>query len=220
MRVILRLMVDTALAPRAFGWVPLLPAAMLVLFVLSWGDGAGAAAWVDVSFYEQVRWLEAGALLWVLPWITARALPRVDAADEVRLSALTGAPPSRLLLARVLAAAVPGALAVLGAAPVAIIAQRMSGGPLARVVLHDAALLAVVALSVAMAAWTSRIATSPVAQWGAGVAVLAGLAAIVTVAALPPQAVAAACVLVAAAGTLGVMRAADHEAHGAPGAGQ
>lgn len=211
MRALLILALDAAFAPRAVLRAPIVPAAALALFVLTWGDGVGATAWPAWTFYDQARLVETVALLWALPWMAGRALPPNSLADRLRLSALTGAAPSRLLLGRALAALLATATTVLCPMPVAILAQRMSGGSLARVAADEAALLGLAALAAVAALWIERRVASPVQAWALGVVLLAAVAGGLY-GVLGSSAMAApAAVTLAALALLALLRAADRE---------
>ncbi len=217
MRRLLRLALDTALAPPALLWAGTLPAAAMAVFVASWGDGAGIPTWHAWSFYEQARAIEGGVLLLVLPWVAQRALPAQSRADHLWLAAFTGARPSWLLLSRGGAACAAAALTVLTATPVALLAQRMSGGPLTRVMFDDTAWLGLAGASVVTALWLERRICSPVAAWITNVAVLGVLAG--SAWRVAPSAQAAALIGgLAAAGLLALeMRRADRDAAPAVG---
>ncbi|MGE0392527.1 MAG: hypothetical protein AB7I25_08015 [Vicinamibacterales bacterium] len=211
MRSLLRLALDTAFAPRALLLAPAVPAGVVALFVLTWGDGTGATAWPAWTFYDQARLVEILALLWALPWMAGRALPPRARADEIRLSALTGAAPSRLLLARGGAALLATTVTVLFPVPIAILAQRMSGGSLARVAADDAVLLGLACLASVAALWIERRVASPAAAWALGVAVLAALAGGLHGGLDSPAATALAALALAATGLLALLRVADRE---------
>ncbi len=171
MGALLALTWDRALAPRSLRWALALPAAGTALFVAAWGDGIGAAPWYPWSFYHQARLVEAGLLLVVLPWVAQRALP--GETDLQDLSALTGLGRSRLLAARWAVALSVVAIAAGSAAPVAILAQRMSGGPLTRVAADEAVWAALALMTIAAATWSRRNLT-PVRAWVASMLVLGG----------------------------------------------
>lgn len=209
MRGLLTLALDTAFSPRALLWAPVVPAGALALFVLTWGDGTGAAAWPAWSFYEQVRFVEAGVLLWAVPWMARRALPAQTSAEMVRLSALTGAAPSRLLLGRAVAAVVAAALTVLFATPLAILAQRMSGGSLARMALDEAAFVGLAAVAAITALWIDRWIAAPALAWVLGVVVVAVVAGLLRGVLDAPAELALAAVALAAVALFALMHVAD-----------
>ncbi len=211
MRALLTLALDTAFSPRALLWAPAVPAGILALFVVTWGDGTGATAWPAWNFYEQVRFVEAGVLLWAVPWIARRALPMQSRADTIRLSALTGASPSRLLLGRAVAVLLATATTVLYSAPMAVLAQRMSGGSLVRMALDETAFGALAVLSAMAALWIDRWIASPAVAWVVGVVSLAAVAGSLRGAFHAPAALALAAVTIAAAALLVLLRVADRD---------
>jgi len=212
MRAALTLALNTALAPHALRWAPAVPAGLLALFVLTWGDGTGVTAWPDWTFYEQTRGLAVGLMVAVLPWTALRALPAMSGTDWMQLSALTGAPPSRLLLARAAAVVIAAAVVVVAPVPILILAQRMSGGPVTQVAIDTAALLGMAAVATVTAAWLEHWAISPASAWGAGAAVLAVSAGSARYALGSPAAIALTSAVVATVGLLLLLRVLDRHA--------
>ncbi len=165
MRQLVTFSCDAALGSAAPFWAAGLHVAVLAVFVAAWGDGVGVPVWSSWSFYTQLRVVELSLLAVLLPWTAARAMPPGDTTSRVRLSGLTGAPPSRLLLARAAGSLSVTAMVGLAAVPVAILAQRMSGGSLLRVAVHDGALLGLGATAVVMHLWVERSVGDPVKAW-------------------------------------------------------
>ena len=211
MRRLVRLSCDAALTSSAPFWAAGLHVAVLAAFVAAWGDGVGVPLWPSWSFYTQLRVVEVCLLAVLLPWTAARGLPTGEALSRVRLSGLTGAPPSWLLLARAAGTLSATALVSLAPVPVAVLAQRMSGGSLLRVAAHEGALLGLSATAVVTYLCVERRVGDPVTAWVTTSAVLTASGWMALRVMPDPLLAAAALSLVAAFGLVWMARRSDHE---------
>ena len=100
-------------------------ATLLALLPVVWGV-RGIPTFGGISLYDQQFRLEWILALVLLPWTAARVIASERGDDLVGLSALTAVQPSRLLLARLLAATIALVAVIAGALPVVISAQQMS----------------------------------------------------------------------------------------------
>jgi hypothetical protein len=147
----------------------ILCAVILALFPIAWGE-RGVPTADGASLYGQQFRLEWILLMLLLPWTAARVGAKERADDLVSLSAVTAIPPSRTLLARLLATAAALALVIGAALPVVISAQQMSAIPLSRVISDQLALL-MFALPVAVVTvWWMQVVADRLLGWLASAA--------------------------------------------------
>lgn len=201
MRRLVALSCNAALTSSAPLWAAGVHVAVLAAFVAAWGDGTGVPVWSSWSFYTQLRALELAILVVLLPWTSARVLPAADAGARVALSGLTGAPPSWLLLTRAAGGFCAVAMVSLAPLPVAVLAQRLSGGSLLKAGAHEGSLLGLGATAVVIHLWVERHAGSPVTTWAITSCALA-VAVVVTLRLVPGPTAGAAVLSAAAAITL------------------
>jgi hypothetical protein len=149
----------------------ILCAAILALFPIAWG-ARGMPTEGGASLYDQQFRLEWMLLMLLLPWTAARVAAKERADDLVRLSALTAIPPSRTLLARLLATTAALALVTGAALPVVISAQQMSAIPMSRVISDQLAQL-MFALPVAVVTvWWMQMVADRLLGWLASAATI------------------------------------------------
>jgi hypothetical protein len=111
--------------------------ALLSAFLLVWPAGVPL---MHGSVYEQARLIDAVVLAWVLPWAAIRLAAASDADARARLAVLSGAPPSVMALAALLATAAVLAFITLTGLPLLLRAQQMSAEPWTRVARDEIAL--------------------------------------------------------------------------------
>jgi hypothetical protein len=157
--------------------------ALLAMFPVAWGV-RGIPTLDGASLYDQQFRLEWLLVLLLLPWTAARVIANERADRLVVLSAVTAIPPSRVLLARLLAAAVASMLVVGAALPAVISAQQMSATPLSRLIVDQLALMAFALPVAVVTLWWMQIAPNRLLGWlgSAATTVLLVLAARLAVA--------------------------------------
>jgi hypothetical protein len=124
-----------------FVTVVIVCSALLALFPAVWGI-RGIPTLDGASLYDQQFRLEWILVILLLPWTAARVIADERGNDLVILSTATAIPPSRVLLARLLATTAALTLVIGSALPVVISAQQMSGTPLTRLIVDQLALMA------------------------------------------------------------------------------
>jgi hypothetical protein len=180
----------------------------LLALLLSAFDGHRVPMLPGATIYAQLYVLQCAVLVVVMPWAAARGMATERADDLVRLSATLALPPSRLVFARLLAAAIGPALVVAGALPVALIAQQMSAVSAVRALADQFTLLTFALPAAVITVWWMQISRDRLLGWLGASASAILLAA--TVYALFPVAATAAIVSGAcamAAGAVLVSRA-------------
>jgi hypothetical protein len=144
--------------------VAIVCAALLALFPAVWGV-RGIPTLDGASLYDQQFRLEWILVLLLLPWTAARVIADERADDLVILSAVTAIPPSRMLLARLLATTAALTLVIGGALPVVISAQQMSGTPLPLLIVDQLALMAFALPVAVVTVWWMQIAANRLLGW-------------------------------------------------------
>jgi hypothetical protein len=137
---------------------------LLALFLSAWG-GHRVPMLPGATSYAQLYLLQSVLLVVVMPWAAARAVATERADDLVRLSAILALPPSRLIIARLLAAAIAPALVVAGALPVALIAQQISAVPAARALADQLTLLTFSLPAAVVTVWWMQISHDRLLGW-------------------------------------------------------
>jgi hypothetical protein len=117
------------------------------------------------TIYAQLYLVQCVLLMAMMPWAAARAVATERADDLVRLSAILALPPSRIVVARLFAAAIAPALVVAGGLPVALIAQQMSAVPAARALIDQFTLLTYALPAAVLTAWWMQIASDRLLGW-------------------------------------------------------
>ena len=137
---------------------------LLALFLAAWG-GQPVPMLPGATVYAQLQLLQCALLIVVMPWAAARTVATERADDLVRLSAILALPPSRLIIARLLAAAIAPALVVAGALPVALIAQQMSAAPASRALADQITLLTFALPAAVVTVWWMQISSDRLLGW-------------------------------------------------------
>lgn len=176
MSTLLRRELAVVAGRRAFLAAACAHAALLVLFLQSWTDGAGVSALAPRSIYEQLRLVQFGLLLVLLPWTACRTMAEERGPDLVLLAGAAAVAPGRLMAARVGAVALSLALLSLAGLPPAAMAFRMTPDTSGAFILDEAVNVAAAIAAAALAlAWRHAIA-GRVSGWVAATATFAGLA--------------------------------------------
>ena len=139
-------------------------ATLLALFPVMWGV-RGIPTFGGISLYDQQFRLEWILALVLLPWTAARVIATERGDDLVGLSALTAVQPSRLLLARLVAATIALVAVIAGALPVVISAQQMSAVVASRLVVDQLALLAFALPAATITVWWMQMTTDRLLGW-------------------------------------------------------
>ena len=137
---------------------------LLALFLFAWG-GQRVPMLPGATIYAQLQLLQCALLVAVMPWAAARTVASERADELVRLSAILALPPSRLIIARLLAAAIAPALVVAGALPVALIAQQMSAVPASRALADQLTLLTFALPAAVVTVWWMQISRDRLLGW-------------------------------------------------------
>ena len=137
---------------------------LLALFLAAWG-GHRVPMLPGATIYAQLYLIQCVLLVVVMPWAAARAVATERADDLVRLSAMLALPPSRLVIARLLAASIAPALVVAGALPVALVAQQMSAVPAARALADQCTLLTFALPAAVVTVWWMQISRDRLLGW-------------------------------------------------------
>ena len=132
--------------------------ALLSAIVLAWSSGDAAAIVPSHSFYQDIRLLQIGMLVVLLPWVASRCMP----------SGL----PVEGFAARALAPWGATALVAIAGLPIAILAQRMAGA--GGSLLTDQLAVQVIAIAATAAVLLSQsLSSNRVARWVWATATLA-----------------------------------------------
>jgi len=137
---------------------------LLALFLAAWG-GRPVPLLPGGTIYAQLQLLQCALLVVVMPWAAARTVATERADALVRLSAILALPPSRIIIARLLAAAIAPALVVAGALPVAMIAQQMSAVPASRALADQFTLLTFALPAAVVTMWWIQISSDRLLGW-------------------------------------------------------
>jgi hypothetical protein len=137
---------------------------LLALFLAAWG-GHRVPMLPGATIYAQLYLLQSVLLIAVMPWAAARVVATERADDLVRLSAILALPPSYLVIARLVAAAIAPALVVAGALPVALIAQQMSAVPAAGAFADQFTLLTFALPAAVVTVWWMQISNDRLLGW-------------------------------------------------------
>jgi hypothetical protein len=181
--------------------------ALLALFPVAWGV-RGIPTLDGASLYDQQFRLEWILALMLLPWTAARVIASERGDDLVGLSVVTAIPPSRVLLARLLAATAAVALVVGGGLPVVISTQQMSAVSVSRMIGNQFGLLAFALPVAVVTVWWMQIAADRLLGWLGAAATTLGLVVLARLAfATMDQAAAALAVVSVAAGAVLLNRA-------------
>lgn len=200
--MVLREALVAARRPALVG-AAIVSATLLALFPVAWGV-RGIPTLGGVSLYDQQFRLEWILALVLLPWTAARVIANERGDDLVGLSALTALQPSRLLVARLLAATIALAAVIAGALPVVISAQQMSAVAASRLVADQLALLAFALPAGIITVWWMQLTTDRLLGWlGAAATTIIGVTlARLSVATMNQAAVALATISIGAAAIL------------------
>jgi hypothetical protein len=145
---------------------------LLALFLAGWG-GRPVPMFPGANIYGQLYLLQCVLLIAVMPWAAARAVATERADDLVRLSAVLAVPPSRLVVARLLAASIAPALVVTAALPVALVAQQLAAVPASRAIADQLTLLTFSLPAGVVTLWWMQISRDRLLGWlGATVSVM------------------------------------------------
>ena len=180
---------------------------LLALLLVAF-DGHRVPMLPGATIYAQLYLLQCALLVVIMPWAAARGMATERADDLVRLSAALALPPSRLIVARLLAASIGPALVVAGALPVALIAQQMSAVSAVRALADQFTLLTFALPTAVVTVWWMQISRDRLSGWlgatASAILLVATLHALFSVAATAAI-VSGACAM--AAGVLLVSRA-------------
>jgi hypothetical protein len=165
MRRLLVRELDSLLGDRGPTWVALAHVTIAALFVVAWGDGRGVPLWWQHSFYAQFRLVQWVTLTVLLPWAALRSVARERRDSLLFLALLTATTPSKLLGARWIAVTIGLSLATLSGAPIAVLAQRMSGGSLIAVIHDEITLVVTTGFVGACALWAQHLWSRPLVEW-------------------------------------------------------
>lgn len=200
--MVLREALVAARRPALVG-AAIVSATLLALFPVAWGV-RGIPTLGGVSLYDQQFRLEWILALVLLPWTAARVIANERGDDLVGLSALTALQPSRLLVARLLAATIALAAVIAGALPVVISAQQMSAVAASRLVADQLALLAFALPAGIITVWWMQLTTDRLLGWlgAAATTIIVVTLARLSVATMNQAAVALATISIGAAAIL------------------
>ncbi|MBS1818155.1 MAG: hypothetical protein JSU08_09515 [Acidobacteria bacterium] len=136
---------------------------LLLLFVLAWHDGV--PLWPTSSLIEQQARVQTAFLLWALPWLAVRSMPRVSHSELALSAALLARRPGTLVLAHLLGSALVVVAVVVAAVPVVVLAGQMSVAAFDGVAVRALDTGAVCAMAAASAAVWSLVTTDRVWAW-------------------------------------------------------
>lgn len=137
---------------------------VLALFLAAWG-GHRVPVLAGSTIYDQQYLVQCALLLCILPWTAARVVATERADGLVRLSAILALPPSHVVIARLLAAAIASAVVVASALPVALVAQQMSAVPALRTVIDQCVLLTFALPAGVVAVWWMQVSRDRLLGW-------------------------------------------------------
>ncbi len=149
-----------------------LHAGVLAAFLAAWSNGVPQ---LPGNVYEQQRLVQWLTLAILLPWTAVRCLPREQRRDVVLLALLTAVRPSRVLLARTLAAFLALSLLLASGLPMVLLAQQVAGIPLPQVLRGFGCMLGLVAVSSAISVWWIAACSDHLTAWLGSMVTLVGM---------------------------------------------
>jgi hypothetical protein len=184
MRALARREAERIAASGGLGTAIWLHAAWLSWFLAVW-SGGDVPLFPGVSIDAQLLRVQWMLMIVLLPWAATRLVPAERGDAFVRAAACLGVRPSRMLAARIvtLSASLVGVVAA--GLPMAVLAQRISDAPIARVFVDQGAVAACAVASAVMVVALQQVIVSRVGVWLAATAASCGVAALVNELALP-----------------------------------
>ena len=158
--------------------------ALLTGYLLAWGNGNGMPVAGALTVYDQTLMVDVILLAILLPWIAARCVAAERGDDLVMLSMVTAIPPSRVVVARALAATASLILVIASGLPTLILAGRISAVRMSLVAEYELALFSLAFVSSATALTWRHVCHSRVIGWFAAAL---STAAVVSAARMAPS---------------------------------
>jgi len=176
--------------------------ALLTGYLLAWGNGNGMPVAGALTVYDQTLMVDVILLAILLPWIAARCVAVERGDDLVMLSMVTAIPPSRVVVARALAATTSLILVIASGLPTLILAGRISAVRMSLVAEYELALFSLAFVSSATALTWRHVCHSRVIGWFAAAL---STAAVVSAARMAPSLVIAPVLTAAALCAMGLL---------------
>jgi len=176
--------------------------ALLTGYLLAWGNGNGIPVAGALTVYDQMLNVDVILLAILLPWIAARCVAAERGDDLVMLSMVTAIPPSRVIVARALAATTSLILVIASGLPTLILAGRISAVRMSLVAECELALFSLAFVSSATALTWRHVCHSRVIGWFAAAL---STAAVVSAARMAPSLVIAPVLTAAALCAMGLL---------------
>jgi hypothetical protein len=176
--------------------------ALLTGYLLAWGNGNGMPVAGALTVYDQTLMVDVILLAILLPWIAARCVAAERGDDLVMLSMVTAIPPSRVVVARALAATASLILVIASGLPTLILAGRISAVRMSLVAEYELALFSLAFVSSATALTWRHVCHSRVIGWFAAAL---STAAVVSAARMAPSLVIAPVLTAAALCAMGLL---------------
>ena len=176
--------------------------ALLTGYLLAWGNGNGIPVAGALTVYDQTLMVDVILLAILLPWIAARCVAVERGDDLVMLSMVTAIPPSRVVVARALAATTSLILVIASGLPTLILAGRISAVRMSLVAEYELALFSLAFVSSATALTWRHVCHSRVIGWFAAAL---STAAVVSAARMAPSLVIAPVLTAAALCAMGLL---------------
>ena len=200
--IVLREALVAARKPALVG-IAIVFATLLALFPMAWGV-RGLPTLDGASLYDQQFRLEWILAMMLLPWTAARVIATERADDLVALTAAIAIRPSRVMLARLIAATLSLAAVVSSAVPMAITAQQISAVPASRLLADQLALMTFAAPAAVITVFWMQLARDRVVGWlgAAATALILMSIARLTLSTMDQAAVALAAISVVSAAVL------------------
>jgi hypothetical protein len=176
--------------------------ALLTGYLLAWGNGNGIPVAGALTVYDQTLMVDVILLAILLPWIAARCVAAERGDDLVMLSMVTAIPPSRVVVARALAATTSLILVIASGLPTLILAGRISAVRMSLVAEYELALFSLAFVSSATALTWRHVCHSRVIGWFAAAL---STAAVVSAARMAPSLVIAPVLTAAALCAMGLL---------------
>jgi hypothetical protein len=176
--------------------------ALLTGYLLAWGNGNGIPVAGALTVYDQTLMVDVILLAILLPWIAARCVAVERGDDLVMLSMVTAIPPSRVVVARALAATASLILVIASGLPTLILAGRISAVRMSLVAEYELALFSLAFVSSATALTWRHVCHSRVIGWFAAAL---STAAVVSAARMAPSLVIAPVLTAAALCAMGLL---------------